>query len=40
MDVVKEKVVEKQLVVTGGNFGCKIPATDAPRLYDEIMAGR
>ena len=29
----------KQLVATGCNFGCKNPATDAPRLYDEIVAG-
>jgi hypothetical protein len=27
VDVVKERVVEKQLVATGGNFARKIPAT-------------
>ena len=29
----------KQLIATGCNFGCKDPTTDAPRLYDEIVAG-
>ena len=29
----------KQLVATGCNFECKDPTTDAPRLYDEIVAG-
>jgi hypothetical protein len=40
VDVVKKRVVEKQLVAKGCNFGCKTPATDAPRLYDEIIAGK
>jgi hypothetical protein len=34
----EEKVVEKQLVATGGNFRREIPATDAPRLNNEIIA--
>ena len=29
----------KQLVATGCYFSCTTPATDAPRLYDEIVAG-
>ena len=29
----------KQLVATGCNFSCKNPDTDAPRLYEEIVAG-
>ena len=39
LDGAKLSQPMKQLVATGCNFGCKTPATDAPRLYDEIIAG-
>jgi hypothetical protein len=39
LDGAKLAQHHQQLVVTGCNFECKDPNTDAPRLYVEIVAG-